>query len=257
MPVYTDEGRMQYEGHPTPQVLGLGDSWFWYHVNNLLIPVSQLWAPEKIVLTQGGAGADAVELAEGGKRTAFRRVLRGSPNLQAVLLSAGGNDFAGVTDMFRILVKNGSNAQKGEDCFIASELNALMYIEVLGAYRTLVGDVERLRPEALVFVHNYDYAVPTGIGLFGGMGHWLKEPMDRVGIPAGLQQAAVNHLMDTFSDALVQLQSEYPEHVILVDSTGILGAGDWANELHPTAGGFDKLVAQAWTRPLMDNLPPN
>src|SRR5262245_9801078 len=92
--LYTDAGLMQLQ-QATPDILALGDSWFWWHNNNLLIPMAEHWDGSRVILTQGGAGAEALGLAKGGSLTAFRRVLRGSPTLQAVLLSAGGNDFAG------------------------------------------------------------------------------------------------------------------------------------------------------------------
>lgn len=254
MPVYTDEGRMQHDGFATPDILGIGDSWFWYPANNLLMPIAKLWNMPKVLLTHGGDGANVVDLAAGGKLTAYRRVLRGSNNLKAVLVSGGGNDFAGRADMFRILVKDGGSATTGAECFIKDELDTLMFDEVLGAYRTLAQELRRLRPEAFMFVHNYDYAIPTGIG-FLGMGHWLKDPMDAVHIPAPVQQLAVNHLIDTFSDVLAQLQFENPDHVVLVDSTPTLDATDWANELHPVPKGFDKLVAQRWKPLLLERLP--
>ena len=250
---YWDEGFMSGEG-AFPQVLALGDSWFWYPFNNLLIPTHGLWAGAKVVLAQGKAGAEAVELASGKWLKNFRAALRGYPSIQAVLLSAGGNDFAGLDDMSAILKADCSAAASGADCFRAAALEQLMFGDVLGAYRTLLDEVERHRPEALVFVHNYDYALPSGAG-FMGFGGWLKEPFDRARVPATLQQAAVNYLIDTFGDVLAQLQGEHPERVLLVDSSGVLAAADWANELHPTMGGFNKIVQAAWQQPLLDNLP--
>ena len=249
---YIDAGMMQLD-QATPDILALGDSWFWWHVNNLLIPIWNLYNIPKVILTQGGAGAEARELAKGGNLTAFKTTLKGSPTLKAVLLSAGGNDFAGRKHMSRILRPDCSNAATGEDCFKPDEIHELLSVEVLDAYRTLVGSVTEHRPEAHVYVHNYDYAIPTGIGILG-FGHWLKDPMDRVGVPGPVQPLAVNYLINTFSDMLVQLQSEFPDHVVFIDSTNVLSAGDWANELHPKAGGFDKLVDKAWA-PELANLP--
>jgi hypothetical protein len=250
---YWDEGFMSGEG-AFPHLLALGDSWFWYPFNNLLIPIHGLWAGAKVVLAQGKVGAEAVELASGKWLKNFRAALRGYPTIQAVLLSAGGNDFAGLDDMSAILKPDCSGASSGADCFQPAALEQLMFGEVLGAYRTLLAEVGSHRPEALVYVHNYDYALPSGAG-FLGFGGWLKEPFDRAHVPQALQQAALNHLIDTFGDVLAQLQREFADRVLLVDSSGVLAAGDWANELHPTIGGFDKVVQQAWQQPLLDNLP--
>jgi len=252
---YWDEGLMLGAGD-FPEILALGDSWFWYPLNNLLAPIWNLWAGYKNILAQGKVGAEAEELAQGSYLKNFRRILKGYPGIRAVLLSAGGNDFAGMDDMSRILNPRNlcENAATGKDCFDAGALDRLMFGTVVGAYRTMLDEVAALRGEALVFLHNYDYALPTGIG-FLGFGHWLKYPMDQVGVPAAVQPLAVNYLIDTFSNALAQVNHEYADRTILIDSAGVLSPGDWANELHPTPSGFNKLVAQAWQKPLLDNLP--
>jgi hypothetical protein len=250
---YWDETQMMGDGL-LPDILAIGDSWFWYPFNNLLIPIWGLWAGGKTVLAQGVVGAEATELASGKWLKNFRAALRGWNTIRAVLVSAGGNDFAGMDDMARILRPDCSSAVTGEDCFDAAATEQLMFHDVAGAYGVLLEEVKSRRPEALVFLHNYDYAMPTGEGIFG-FGHWLKEPMDAVGVPAAVQPLAVDYLINVFSDALAKVQADYPDHVLLVDSRGTLSPGDWANELHPTPAGFEKLVDRAWSPALLDNVP--
>jgi hypothetical protein len=251
---YWDEGFMLGAGE-FPDILALGDSWFWYPFNNLLIPIYGLWGGQKIVFAQGKVGAEAEELAKGNYLRNFRRILRGYPGIKAVLISAGGNDFAGDDDMSKILAPKAvcENATTGKECFDAGRLDQLMFGTVVDAYRTLLREIATHRGEALVYLHNYDYALPTGQG-FLGFGKWLKYPLDQAGVPLAVQPLAVNHLLDTFNDALAQIHYEFADRTLLVDSSGVLAPGDWANELHPTMGGFNKIVAQAWQRPLLDNL---
>jgi len=250
---YWDEVRMNGAGE-FPHVLALGDSWFWYPFNNLLTPLFNYWGGNRVILAQGMVGAEAVDLAAGQWLREFRRVLKWNKStIRTVLISAGGNDFAGMDDMSRILNADCSNAATGEDCFNAAEAQALMFHDVAGAYRTLLGEVAQHCPESFVVLHNYDYAIPTGKGIFG-IGHWLKDPMDAVGVPAAVQPLAVDYLIDTFSSALAQVQHEFPERTLLVNSVGTLGPADWANELHPTPAGFNKLVERAWA-PELANLP--
>lgn len=237
-----------------PDVLALGDSWFWYPFNNLLIPIWGLWAGAKTILAQGVVGAEATELASGQWLKDFRAALRGWNTIRAVLISAGGNDFAGMDDMQRILRPDCSQAAAGEDCFDTAATEQLMLRDVAGAYGVLLEEIGRWRPEALVFLHNYDYAVPSGRGILG-FGHWLKEPMDAVGVPVAVQPLAVDYLINVFSDALAKVQMDYPDRVLIVDSRGTLADDDWANELHPTPSGFNKLVSQAWSPVLLNNLP--
>jgi hypothetical protein len=252
---YWDEGLMLGAGE-FPDILALGDSWFWYPFNNLLIPIYGLWGGQKIVFAQGKVGAEAEELAKGKYLKNFRRILKGYPGIKAVLLSAGGNDFAGDDDLSKILAPKSAceNATTGADCFDAGKLNQLMFGTVVDSYRTLLREIATHRGEALVYLHNYDYAIPSGQG-FLGFGKWLKYPLDQAGVPLAVQPLAVNYLLDTFNDALAQIHYEFADRTLLVDSSGVLSPGDWANELHPDMGGFNKIVAQAWQRPLLDNLP--
>lgn len=252
---YWDEGLMLGAGD-FPDIVALGDSWFWYPLNNLLIPIWGLWAGGKVVFAQGKVGAEAEELAKGKYLTNFRRILKGYPGVKAVLISAGGNDFAGDDDMSRILNPKNlcENAATGAECFDAGKLNQLMFGTVVDAYRTLIGEIASHRGGALVFLHNYDYAIPSGQG-FLGFGEWLKYPLDQAGVRPEVQPLAVNYLLDTFNDALAQIHYEFADRSLLVDSSGVLGPADWANELHPTMAGFNKVVARAWQQPLLDNLP--
>ena len=249
---YWDESQMIGDVK-LPDILALGDSWFWYPFNNLLIPIWGLWAGAKTILAQGMVGAEATELASGKWLKNFRAALKGWNTIRAVLISAGGNDFAGMDDMSRILKPDCSAAANGEDCFNPAATEQLMFHDVADAYATLLDEVKRYRPESLVFLHNYDYAVPTGIGVLG-FGHWLKAPMDAVGVPTPVQPLAVDYLINVFNDALAQVQKDYPDHVLIVDSRGTLTQADWANELHPTPAGFNKLVTRAWQPVLLDNL---
>ncbi|HTQ77609.1 MAG TPA: hypothetical protein VMI15_06265 [Burkholderiales bacterium] len=250
---YWDEDAMLADAK-LPKVLALGDSWFCYPFNNLLNPIWNHWAGGKTILCQGKVGAEARELAAGQWLKDFRFALRGyKSTLQAVLLSAGGNDFAGMDDMLRILKSECSGAATGEDCFNTQAVESLMFHQVSDAYRTLLAEVTKYCPTALVYAHNYDFAIPTGKG-FLGFGHWLRDPMDAVHVPAAVQPLAVDYLINLFSDALAAVQKDYPDHVLLVDSRGTLAATDWANELHPTPSGFTKIVDTAWA-PLLDDLP--
>jgi hypothetical protein len=251
---YWDEGLMLGSGE-FPEIVCIGDSWFWYPLNNLLIPIYSLWAGNKIVFAQGKVGAEAEELAKGKYLVNFRRILKGYPGIRAVLISAGGNDFAGDDDLSSVLNPKNvcESAVTGADCFDAGKLNQLMFGTLVGAYRTLINEVATWRGEALVFLHNYDYAIPTGLG-FLGFGKWLKYPMDQAGVPGPVQPLAVNYLLDRFNDVLAQVEYEFAGRCILIDTSGILSPGDWANELHPNMNGFNKLVTRAWQQPLLDNL---
>jgi hypothetical protein len=95
-----------------------------------------------------------------------------------------------------------------------------------------------------VVVHNYDYAIPTGKGFFL-FGKWLKAPMDLARVPSALRGPLVRELIDRLEIMLKGLDDPSAQ-VHCVDSSGTLAEDEWANELHPTPAGFDRIVRERW-----------
>lgn len=102
-------------------------------------------------------------------------------------------------------------------------------------------------PEVSVFIHNYDYALPSGKGVFGPNTGSIKRALDDANVPEALQQDFVKIVIDRFtSDVLMALETKYPDRVIVVDGRNALNPSDWANELHPKPRGFKKLAETRW-----------
>ena len=93
-------------------------------------------------------------------------------------------------------------------------------------------------------VHNYDYAIPTGKGFFL-FGKWLKAPMDLAQVPSALRRPLIRELVDRLEIMLKGLDDPVAQ-VRCVDSSGTLTEDEWANELHPTPEGFDRIVRERW-----------
>ena len=232
----------------TPTVLAIGDSWFWYPRNNLAIPLHRILnrSSNHVILVRGHNGAEAVEYENGpirkqiewdlDKKIGYGRTIR------AVFLSGGGNDFAGRDDMRALLKGDCSSLSDPSQCFRASQ-PAQLFEAVQKALLSVVDLVAEKLPGVPVFVHGYDYAVPSGKGFFG-LGQWLQYPMDESQVDRGIQQAVVNELIDSFAGALAEASKKRPAlHVVNARET--LKPDQWANELHPTPRGFNKL-ATAW-----------
>jgi hypothetical protein len=232
-----------------PTVLAVGDSWFWYPRNNLAIPLHRILnrAQNHVMLVRGHSGAEAIDYQEGPIRAQVERDLdkpKGyGRTISAVFLSGGGNDFAGRDDLPQILLDDCSRAASAEACLRRGQPRRL-FNTVRDALLSVVDLVQRKIPGTPVFVHGYDYAVPTGKG-FLGLGQWLKFPMDQANVKDALQQSLVNLLIDGFRSALEEAQAQAPT-LQLVDERGTLKPEDWANELHPTPSGFNR-VAKRWT----------
>lgn len=254
---YWDERLMQ-EDHQKPHILAIGDSWFWYPLNNLLIPIFNSFSGRKCIFAIGNNGAEAVEYVGPRYRDAIRSSLDAwKDDIEAVLISGGGNDFAGLDDMFKIIRTQCAGLTTVDQCFNALQ-PAQIFDEVGRAYHDLIDMVFASVPDAKIFLHNYDRAIPTGKG-FMGQGNWLKEPMKQAGVSPSLQQGIVNRLLFEFTQRL-KAQRSSSNQVYLVDSArlgnignpaGITGRGtltntEWANELHPKPKGFKKIVRACW-----------
>ncbi|HZQ62161.1 MAG TPA: GDSL-type esterase/lipase family protein [Casimicrobiaceae bacterium] len=239
-------------------VLAIGDSWFHYPFNNLVTPLhAALERPTMFVLGECGARAD--ELGNGYWLDRFRRLLNVHSNVRLVCISAGGNDFAGLGDLDAKILRG--------DCSGAGDVGACyrpgapddVFEDVKAALRALLGTVSDVDASMPVLLHNYDYAIPDGRTI-AAIPCWLKLPMDNCRVPAegtprqGLRRDLVRDLIDRYTlcvDALadeVQRDAELARPH-LVWSAGTLRDDEWANELHPTPGGFRRLVRDAWSGP--------
>jgi hypothetical protein len=249
---WNDLSRLQDSGE-TVDVLAIGDSWFHYPFNNLVTPLhGALERPTIYVIGENGARAD--ELCKGSWLANLRKLLGWYPQIRLVCISAGGNDFAGVGDLDdKILAPNCSGATSVAACYRAAEPDGV-FAAVGAAYRSLLAEVNALRPDVEVLVHNYDYAIPDGRALLG-VRSWLKLPMDNARVPTagaprdGLRREIVRDLIDRFTLCLDDVESTSPQPVELVWSAGMLADTEWANELHPTPSGFTKLVNDCWSGP--------
>lgn len=238
-------------------VLAIGDSWFHYPINNLITPLhNAIGQPTVFVLGENGARAD--ELGSGYWLDRFRRLLHAFPGIGLICISAGGNDFAGLGDLdAKILRADCTNAADVDACYRPGAPEDV-FEGVQAAIRALLGTVDDANPALPVLLHNYDYAIPDGRTV-AGIPCWLKLPMDHCRVPAqatpqqGLRRDLVRDLIDRYTlclDALLdEAQASDLAHPVLVWSAGTLRDDEWANELHPKPGGFNRLVRDAWSGP--------
>ena len=101
-------------------------------------------------------------------------------------------------------------------------------------------------------MHNYDFAWPTGKGLFGPA-DWLKAPMTKAKVPKGLRRELFKELLNRLRDAQLILKKEKAMGALVaVRSAGTRPEEEagkeqwWVNALHPTPDGFKLLVKKAF-----------
>ena len=257
--VYWDDASMKNDG-VYPSILAIGDSWFWYPFpgGSLLNQLGRLVAKkEHFILALGNNGAEAYDYAIGKYNRSIRTALKfHGPSLSAVFISGGGNDFAGMNDLRPMLNDDCSRAHTAAECFRPGDedrtLDWLMR-KTGDSFRLLIGQImTSANQNSRIILHNYDYAFPSGQGVFGKKGSWLRPALDDANVPKRLHRSCIQHVIDRLSDEL-HLQTDIdPSRIFLVDSRDTLREEDWANEIHPKPSGFKDIARNAWL-PVLQN----
>lgn len=252
---FWDIRRLEESQYGSPNILAIGDSWFWYPLygGNLITELGEMVRTTgSAILIKGNNGAEAFDYVDGKYATQVREALRlfGS-GLSAVFISGGGNDFAGFNDLRPLLNKDCSKATTAQECFKADPNGVNDFFDRIDlSYRRLIGLVyTHTRPGCQIFMHTYDYANPNGKGLIGAS-KWLKPALDDAGVEPSLHRQCVRYLIDRFSDTLEKIRETDLTNLHVVKGHGTLNDEDWANELHPTPEGFRKL-AKRWKEQLV------
>jgi lysophospholipase L1-like esterase len=232
-----------------------GDSWFDYPWHDVLRMLEDHHGYDVESVAHKG---DSVEsMAYGGQLEELTRLveklLRQGVLPRAILLSGGGNDVAG--NEFRVLVNHVRSAHAGLNEHV---VRGVIDERVFDAYVTILTGVtmvcrQRTGRPIPIIIHGYGHPVPDGRGVLGGWGV-LPGP----GLQPGFRDKGFSapdvcvsmaaDLIDRFNAMLrrVTALTEF-NHVRYVDVRGLLSNGAdyktwWANELHPTARGFEAVA---------------
>ena len=244
------------EERPTSAPLNLlaeGDSWFDYPLFRDTIGwIKAAGKPVPEILSLAHHGDAAVDMLGVAQRQRIIENLRDRRNgaFDGLLFSGGGNDIAG--DRFCLWVLKfvaGSDPAHGVD---RQRLADMMGV-IRAAYVDLFAIRDEIAPDCIIFLHGYDFALPSGKGVCR-FGPWLKPSLDLRGWTKPSAAArVVKEVLLSFDKLLVQLEQQ-SRNVVYVRTQGTLSAEDWANELHPTKAGFEK-IANAFVRALRTKFP--
>lgn len=249
--------RIQRRAKPDAvRILAEGDSWFTHgHFmwsSKSLIGKLNDYATMNIV-TVANPGSELEEIVAADNRDwrlATNPEWLDGELYDAVLFSGGGNDVVG--DLSRYL-HTGGGSRHGTDLVNKTELNRTLD-SMRGHYRTLRGTVDHHVGRSIpIITHGYDYVFPSGEGLslIGGLitaGPWLLPSFKKKHIDDQKDHVLiVNFLVDRFNHLLADLASggtSGVQNFHHIDLRNTLERNDWADELHPTAAGRDKLAAR-------------
>jgi len=249
--------KLTSENPNAKRALCFGDSWFQYppksvDLNKQLAKIFQNTA----FLNEGIPGRDSAQW-----KLALPRIQReiGTYHFDAILLSNGGNDIVG--EELNEYVKTPSQSQSTDDTQwgqIPSQVYdhirldrfeiALQY--AITDFKEVVQNRDTSSPESIVYLHTYDYIYPDGRPYKLGPiteGPWVKPAFVTAGLKDPDQQRIViSWLVDQFAAHLKSYAST-KANIRIVDSRGTLTSKEqWANEIHPTPDGFQKIAKECW-----------
>lgn len=225
-----------------PIVLCFGDSWFGYpipgigNLSNRFLDFGRYQSIDIVGIAKNG-----MEIATPGKRmlsdvTTFLQWE--SKTVDMIVVSGGGNDFAGANDLDPLLKKGQLNS--AASWFKKSESDEL-FAAIKAGYERIIYLRDTFCPRVPIVTHCYDYAQVTGKGLLW-FSPWIKPSLDKIGMPLSLHAEASKFIIDHLAEIQVALSKSKPYHFI--DTRKLLDKDDWANELHPTREGFNKIASQ-------------
>jgi hypothetical protein len=231
-----------------------GDSWFSYPLNANIADYIEMMSDFSILrLEHNGDEARDILAAGGEQLKKLKYYLKNYP-VEALLLSAGGNDLVS-GELSRLLAKRVNGATWQSTVNLATLTTVLD--DIVAAYTRLLDARDTLRPKCVVLAHSYCYFAPNGrkaTGPFGLLkaGPWMRPVLIARGIDPDTEGRDVaRYLIDELHARLVALSAARSRfHVI--DMRAALPADDvhWADEIHPSGTGFGKLAEQCW-RPVL------
>ena len=233
-----------------------GDSWFDYPFHDVLELLDDEYGYDVESVAHKGDPIEAMAYGGGQLEDFARRiekVLRRGEAIKAILLSGGGDDIAG--NEFGMLINfagspiSGLNEQVVTGVIDQRIRTAFVTIlsRVTTVCETLVGST------VPILLHGYAYPVPDGRGFVGGWGPlpgpWLQPGFSEKGF-GRLEDCTkmMAQLIDRFNAMMKDVTSLSDfKHVRYIDLRPELTNGpkykdDWANELHPSKSGFEKVT---------------
>jgi hypothetical protein len=248
--------------------LAEGDSWMdrsaAFHTSLLqqLVPEMDAGGDDVLIINIAMFGDTMRRIGECAKDD-FSMWLKTAFNwkFDAILLSAGGNDFIDAArdpDPGKGILKNfgtGTIPTDGHQCLNPAAVSTLVTQYLNPNFTALYEDVQSTRHAGVpIFLNNYDTPTARNAPAFPRGRSWLYDAYVKNGIPPELWTDLTD---DIFSDLQVTVAGwASHENVFSVPTNGTLtpaaigtegSSGDWLNEIHPNESGWKKL-AKVWRK---------
>lgn len=178
----------------------------------------------------------------------------------AILLSAGGNDFIDAArdpDAGQGILKNLANGPLpgiGRDCLERNAVNDLTTRYLNPGFSALYNEIQSSRHAGTpIFLNSYDTPTARNAPVFSGGRSWLFESYVKNSIPPHLWEDLTKSIFEEVEKA-ISGWTKGRSGLHRVPTNGTLFAADpgttgndrdWLNEIHPNSSGWEKL-ARVW-----------
>ena len=238
-----------------------GDSWFDYPLGgefpgdhtDVLAQLQAIGQPKPRILSLAHYGdTTRVELGLTRRKRLVAALTDPSHGkFDAILMSGGGNDI--VADALSIWLNRATAVGGDPSRALSEERFAGALAGVRAGYESLAELRDVHAPGTPIFVHAYDFAIPSGVGVYC-IGPWLKPGLEYAGwTDLKVGTAIIHTMLARFGAMLAQFAAATP-NVIYVPTQGTLAADQWCNELHPDPAGF-RLIAEKFRAALELQFP--
>lgn len=242
------------------RLLAEGDSWFSMNAVPGICLLNRLRLARDAVIVNCAMPGDTIRnMVKMRNDPAFQLEAEGGIRWDAILLSGGGND---VIDDAKWIIPARSEAP-------AADLPASAYCDEIQLQRTLDGVVDGYRKlfllrdsprstcrTAPILIHTYDRITPrdSAARFFKGVklrGPWFHTALVAAKVPTRRWNEVADFIFGALANRLLAL-GDPVRGIHVVDTRGTLkraragttkSSADWQNEIHPNAGGYDKLSA--------------
>jgi len=249
-------GDLFLEKDPPLILLADGDSWFDYPLDGTYFRYTDIVAqlpsiarkPPFIANFAHFGDSSTTELGLARREKLISAMTdKANGTFDAVLFSGGGDDIVG--DQFCIWLTDAASVAYDTDRAINKQgLDAMIEV-IIASIINLIDLVNKYLPRdpaVPLFVHGYDFAYPSGVGVWC-IGPWLRPSLAYRGwmdppAPSSAGREIVTKVLKEFGSKLTDLATQYPQLVYVQTQGTLQSQSQWANELHPTRDGFGLLA---------------